>query len=743
VNAKEQHFGLGPSSFEGQHTHAPRALFGESASRVTSKILETLGGRTAVIRAVHLPEAKVVWFNFELARRLGLEVPEGDRLTPEFHQAVIDALAFRAIEPGEESGFRATTELFADAYGGTYMGEHQGSGRFGFFDWGGLGSKGIGLTPLAKPRPHDFQHSHGGAPMIEGGLEAIFGDVNASLFSLGSTQTLAVLDTGAHTHWPDGARERRALIIRAGPQFRPAHLLKGPSGGSHAFSEAAFLREAKASGLLVVSPATGEPDLHATMLHVIDAHAEVSAQQVRWRMTMGGLSTSNMTLRGAQIDLATQSSQPGTAPVKTSTMLDKGEGTFGFEHKDRAYELDLVYQSMTAGLSSEVASAHNAKPIDVNAEMNRAYRRHLELALVGAAGLKPDHALRLTQEAPKVTGAFRRVVKALMELKNPGDANIDKVMPRELSTVDVFALLEKFPKVYFKDPEGQHVSAIKALLAPAYRSLDPARQDAKVDALCRAFGEAYRALMRRAQETSGPFHLGPEAFKRSVVARAAFENRPLEALYRPELKARLAEAIWAYESGRDPTFFRELVDGSIAASARSVEGLLTQGQRRRNSDGTLELEARTVGGIDYSLRVQDGAAHLRVELPLDGDDVVGYRLSTIPGAPTLSPTEAQTLRFRFTTDAWKSLPSEMQSVIARNARGRQVLAFTAEVATSTIAHLEGAFFARSDDGERWIKAGDDNFRGYAFAVPDRHEVGVLGEAISRDRSRSRTEEERS
>ena len=160
-----------------------------------------------------------------MARAHGFHVPASNKLTPELEKELLAALSFRILKEGESPGDKPTMKVFADRYGGTGIGGNGGSGRAAFFDTRNLHVKGIGLTPLAKVDKDDFQHSHGGAPMREGFLEAIWGEVNDNLFTAGSTQVLAVIDTGDYTQWEDGTKEKRALIIRAGRQLRPGHLM--------------------------------------------------------------------------------------------------------------------------------------------------------------------------------------------------------------------------------------------------------------------------------------------------------------------------------------------------------------------------------------------------------------------------------------------------------------------------------------------------------------------------------------
>src|SRR5690606_20854719 len=134
---------------------------------------------------------------------------------------------------------------------------------------------------------------HGGAPLKEGILEAVWGEVGTNLFEAGSTRILAVIDTGDATVWEDGGRERRALIIRAGHQLRPAHLLA--EGFSRSQNFEALLRMLEATGTLVRRVEGGRPvvDLPESLRRVADRHAGTAAELYRYRILHGGLSPGN------------------------------------------------------------------------------------------------------------------------------------------------------------------------------------------------------------------------------------------------------------------------------------------------------------------------------------------------------------------------------------------------------------------------------------------------------------------
>ena len=150
--------------------------------------------------------------------------------------------------------------------------------------------------------------------------EAVFGEVNENLFSRGSIRVLAIIDQDEHVTLPSGERRPIALVIRAGAQLRPGHLLgrQGRPSRSSCGSVYQYRQRNRA-----VSNAPEEltgveiPDVAATMMRIIDDHAQTGADGFRWRIIHGAISSSNMGMSGAMLDLPTQSAQPRTAPVWT------------------------------------------------------------------------------------------------------------------------------------------------------------------------------------------------------------------------------------------------------------------------------------------------------------------------------------------------------------------------------------------------------------------------------------------
>src|SRR5215213_6083101 len=196
-------------------------------------VLDALGAASfAAFPAVRHP-GKIVWCNFELARQLGFDVPRTSQLTTSLEQELLATLSLRAVTPKDELRGQEVITMYADKYGGEGVSPALGAGRAGFLRAGNLYVKGVGFTPLFKhDDKDDFVHSHGGVHLEDCISEAVFGEVDHNLFTLGSSRILAIIDQGKFVTEPSGRRRHIALAVRTGTQLRPGHLLARRGRGS-------------------------------------------------------------------------------------------------------------------------------------------------------------------------------------------------------------------------------------------------------------------------------------------------------------------------------------------------------------------------------------------------------------------------------------------------------------------------------------------------------------------------------
>ena len=558
-----------------------------------SPILDALGpGSFAEFKAVMYP-GTILWCNFDLLRSLGFSVPHSNQLTPRFTQQLLDTFSLRA---SENVNGHASVTLYADKYGGDGVTPALGAGRAGFLAQGNLYIKGLGFTPLFRHNDKDdFVHSHGGVHLEDCISEAIFGEVNHNLFTLGANRIVAIIDQGKHVTEPSGRKRHIALAIRTGGQLRPGHLLaKRLRGGLEL-----FIRMTRASKQLVLRD--GLPDVRATMLRVIDDHAQTAADSFRWRLIHGALSPSNMDISGAMLDLPTQSTQPRTAPI---FKLDSANFAFGSEHTERGFYLAVMYRRVLRSLDAETRERMR---INVAKEMDQAYERHLRVKLIAATGIKSELACLIASQHPELAARFTNVLLQLAALKNVGSVCVARRVVEDVSVVDVFNLLANAPRGLSQRSAVKH-------LRPVYKGnrFHVAKKKESVASLAREFVKIYAELMQACLEHGGDYYDDREAMIASITARAEFENAPIDQLYNYKLYERLNRAIAEYKSTGNVDRIRELIDTCVAQSLRSVDGLLAQGDVRLLPDGCIEVERRTIRGIAYSVRAWNNRRKLHI-----------------------------------------------------------------------------------------------------------------------------------
>src|ERR1041385_8780000 len=496
-----------------------------------SPILDALGpGSFAEFKAVMYP-GTILWCNFDLLRSLGFSVPHSNQLTPRFTQQLLDTFSLRA---SENVNGHASVTLYADKYGGDGVTPALGAGRAGFLPQGNLYIKGLGFTPLFRHNDKDdFVHSHGGVHLEDCISEAIFGEVNHNLFTLGANRIVAIIDQGKHVTEPSGRERHIALAVRAGAQLRPGHLLARSARGSCSPLEM-LISITRASGQLVTT--SDLPDVNATMLRVIDDHAQTAADSFRWRMIPGALSPSNMDISGAMLDLPTQSTQPRTAPI---FKLDYVRSAFGTEHKERGFYLAVMYRRVLRSTDPQTRARLNTKWINVSNEMDQAYEKHLQVKLIGAAGIKSDVARLIQSEHPHLAEGFAKLLLDMAALKNVGSACVARKVVGDVSVVDVFNLLGQAPREYFSGRLSRK-NVLKRLKS-VYKGnrFQVAKRVMQVDDFAHEFVRVYGELMKLCVA----YYDNLEAMQASVTARASFENKPIDELYCHSLYQKLNEAI--------------------------------------------------------------------------------------------------------------------------------------------------------------------------------------------------------
>jgi len=437
-------------------------------------------------------------------------------------------------------------------------------------------------------------------------------------------------------------------------------------------------------------------------------------------MIHGALSASNMDISGAMLDLPTQSTQPRTAPV---WLLDYSDSIFGSEHTARAVYLAPIYRKLLRNVPESNWKKFNLELLNIRGEMAQAYDKYLQVQLLSAAGLKTEVAGRIQAEHSGLAERFSNLIIEMSSLRNRGALSVAKSVVEDVAVLDVFNLLGTMPQFYFANPAADHRAFIYDQLKPILKGnrFHRARKESVIKTLVDRFADLYRELMSACRAYAGAFYGDFKNMRESILARAGFENVPLQCLYSVKLFKELRQTGANYRATGNVRMLSEAIDERIAASMRSVDRLLIQGGSRRLSSGGIEIQMRTIAGVNYSVRCwndQRQTRLLHVGIPAEFD--CGHYRTSAPDLQRLSKRQIDSLRYGFTTDGWKTC-GEARARLVHDERDGRIISFRIPCKSSLVGRLEGAFHMAPSQTPH---SGDQAplSKGYVFAIPDKHEL---------------------
>ncbi|OFZ73658.1 MAG: hypothetical protein A3K03_07710 [Bdellovibrionales bacterium RIFOXYD1_FULL_44_7] len=624
------------------------------------------------VKAKRLAGAKVVWINFNYLREIGIDIPPGG-LTPEFEKEILDAFAYALPGPFDrEAMFLETEKIFyADRYGGSYIGVNFGSGRAA--SAGHVQIKGIGRTPLVGIG-EDFDHANGKASLEEAIREAIWGEISQEL-PHGGNRVIAIIDPGTFTEWPDGGRERNALIIRQDP-LRPAHYMRARSGkgplvkteGKRTKYVLNFFRKA------LPIPTSGASSNSSLLLKQgFEEYAKRVAEQYAAayanNLFHGATSVSNIEISGRMIDYGTMTAQPGHGKIRI------------LEHNQAAGEIGEVKIELIEKFHHEVLEM---SPKEVRAQLPSAakiihvfrttYTQRLNRAFVELAGFPVEivQALERTEKSRAFSAVLIEVAT-----ENAKIVDVDKVMPEKVTKYRLRNIFEKINNI---DP-----SDIKALDAALIAEIDDPRLRNR---FAKAYGDYFRAAILEGQKHGIP----PDSFRVFVFENMKLRNTEVAELYRPRMRDVNRRLIDEYVRTGNRSVLWDSIDGRVSGSRRiykpaSIKGLVISETKNPLEGRVTRLIYNPVKSkyeVVVSFKVIDNQILLQGQkLPLEVIDS-----GTI----------------RYTTDNWKTV-REAKSLRDGN---RVVFVLEAEGRTPS-----AQFAIRNSDGTKWHKRGSENFTVYA------------------------------
>jgi hypothetical protein len=708
------------------------------------------------VRARNVP-GKVLWVDYDAAKRYGFDVPADHRMTPEFHEQLINALSFKVATDDAQSSDTPYTDAWADRYVSQGSG---GSGRAIFVKKGDTSFciKGAGVTPLAGVFAQSSKNP-GTCSLRQAIAEAVMGKLSHNLFTQGGTGVLAILDVGDRSYDKQGKEKPRALIVRYGNHIRPAHVL----------NPTIFMQ---VTGRTLNAIAEREKNAQAmhpkkVLMAIGNAHAYTQAEQLRWRVSHGMLHIGNSGLFGEMLDHDYTTTQARTAPVHGAPDSRLPRGT----------EAGHLYRTERFARITLASRVHE----DSREQYRDQYGLYKDVSMLRACGMKKELAEVFAEEHDLLAKRFRKQLMHISKYYNSGPLDAGRSDTSKTSIVDIFHLLGKAPSAV-KDgviaPE-----TIKALLKPVYddrtgitgwrqrhvvsastsrsqetpfskliRRLRHASADRRqesssdsnsprvektpiskyrcteeqakklIDEFSQEFSKVYPSVIRKAQEVGVKKGLFADQAQclRSIQQRAEFENRPIDKAIRFNLSSQIDVVIakYAEDNNRYAEVIQKTVDEVIADSLRNVDQIVKQGEISVHDDH-LEIQKATIDSVSYGIRIDmNGEQHLNISIPLP-KRAEGLQVDTAAGGEIQIIDDEgagkHTLRLM--------LSDESEAIMLHGKPDPVIgaLTFSLPLVPYTIGQVRGDLLV--DTGTS--NANHVKLSGYVFAAPDHHEIGVL------------------
>lgn len=616
------------------------ALAGDPISRLSEGAPHTLGRQLpessyVSFKAKRLAHARVVWLNFPLLKEMGIEVP-AEGLTREFENAVLDAFAYMVPQGQDPAEFY--TELFktfyADRYGGTGIGVNWGSARAGIA--GEIQIKGIGQTPLLGDG-QQFDHAHGGASFEESIREALMGEVAHATLPYGANRVIAILDTGTFTHWKDGGKEPRALIIRQ-DAVRPAHFMNAQFGAGAAMARTDPSRVLAAEKFL--DRAAPRPEHFSAeaweglrpgqkfKLGYFEFARRLAVQYATATAESfyhGGTSPSNVEISGRFIDYGTMTAQPQHGAIQVLAHVQP----FWETEELKSTLLVTPFQTMLSFVPAQWGPDLPLKS-ELSAQFDRDYEQSLRVKFIEIAGVPPELSEELLRNAQVAEFADRLIQLAKEPLA--GRINVDKAMPSRTGKHDIRKLL-----LDLSPGSLDHSTFKMPNFLPVLLEEFPGELERKT--FLNQYARFHQALIDRGRVDG----VTPEALQTYIHESVKYRAREIPDLYRPNMRAENDFLIKNYKE-----------TGSRDAIWQSMDRRIQSGKRVPLTESgyrlVLPVENDRLDDL-AAFKVFDArknAHEIRIEVPAAGQAT--YRVL----GNVISAGELPSLSVLYSADGWKN-----------------------------------------------------------------------------------------
>ncbi len=511
------------------------------------------------LQAQKLKNAKLLWVNDALLQEMGIDLDPNAVENATFESAFLDIFAYSIPREGvdDPGRFDATKKktFKADKYGGEAVWGTEGSGRA--MAAGLWQIKGGGDTGLSKQKIGD---KLGGMPMNQGVTEAIFAEVNHHELPFGTRgRMLALISTETHNTDEDGTKVPRVIAIRQDP-IRPAHYMLGEYDRTvDPNKERVRAAVAMIDRALPLDPEQkAELSTHAEIVKAgLDAYVERASEQYATafvkRLYHGGTSPSNIQLDGGWLDYDSETAQPGYGKITTLYPEAPSREYHVIKTMNVQHFLEDVY-AHTPGLEGTDASAALAL-------WDRVMDKTITREFTKLAGFPPELVDQLagTPKADALGEAIHQIATVPLG-HNPRTIHVGtdmvgaKEMPERTSEYDISKILVALAATPNKKP---------ATLDRAIRKLLP---DAELRGMLTcAYAEFYPGLQSLAHKDG----VDASSLRRYTILASDRKNKPMDQVYRPNLKQNIETLIRSFSDSKDPKEIRSFIDDTVLSSRRT------------------------------------------------------------------------------------------------------------------------------------------------------------------------------
>ena len=485
-------------------------------------------GQYVEVEVKGLKKSQVMWLNFDWLYEHGYYVPE-QGLTPEFERQLLEALAYAVPGPKDDPALFNDTKktMHSEAYGGKGLGLNKGSGRAS--SRGEVQIKGVGITSMVGPG-QTYDHAHGGASLEEAMREAEWGEINHRELPYGSNRVIAILDTGTYTHWKDGTKEKRALIIREDP-LRPAHLLAESTQKDLPAHLQIFFASLSKPGENLSLDEGAMRFYERIPKQFAAAHAK--------RLYHGAVNTSNFDLRGKWLDFGTETYLPSYQPIRV------------LKHKEAFGDSSQLYDQLIDPLLKSPLLPMSLKKKLTRTRFDQLYEDAITEEMLKLTGAPPELVKKLISK-PEAQEFGKTILRFTRDEFYGPDLLMDKTIPNEMKKTRLGEIFKS----------GAQTGSIKSALTDSNTHID----------LKEEMEEQYLTFMKSIHAEASVEGISKDALKHYMTHATEIIHRDPSSLMRPNMIEKDIQLVEEYEHVGNRSLIWNEIDHQIDSTNRNPYG---------------------------------------------------------------------------------------------------------------------------------------------------------------------------